>query len=228
MTPDRTELAPGFSISRILTGLWQVADQEKGGTDLPLGPAAARLADYAQAGFDTFDMADHYGSAELIAGEMLRNWQGSPTPLCFTKWCPEPGPMTPEIVRRGIDERCARLGVDRIDLLQFHWWSFQHPAWLDALHELAAQTSAPDRIQSCWPMARFAVVSCRTAGWASRGPPRPPTGVGQNTCASSTLPAAGTGFRAYCPPLPESRKDTACQSRMWRRAGCWNSPRFPA
>jgi diketogulonate reductase-like aldo/keto reductase/enamine deaminase RidA (YjgF/YER057c/UK114 family) len=24
-----------------------------------------------------------------------------------------------------------------VDLLQFHWWSFEHPGWLDALHELA-------------------------------------------------------------------------------------------
>ena len=29
-----------------------------------------------------------------------------------------------------------RLGVDRVDLLQFHWWTFEHLAWLDALHEL--------------------------------------------------------------------------------------------
>ena len=25
-----------------------------------------------------------------------------------------------------------------VDLLQFHWWSFEHPAWLDALHEMKA------------------------------------------------------------------------------------------
>jgi aryl-alcohol dehydrogenase-like predicted oxidoreductase/enamine deaminase RidA (YjgF/YER057c/UK114 family) len=136
MIPDRTDLAPGLSISRIVTGLWQVADQEKDGPDLPLAPAAAALADYAQAGFDTFDMADHYGSAELISGEMLRRWQGGPRPRCFTKWCPEPGPMTAEVVRKGIEERQRRLGVTEIDLLQFHWWSFEHPGWIDALHEL--------------------------------------------------------------------------------------------
>ncbi len=25
-----------------------------------------------------------------------------------------------------------------MDLLQFHWWTFEHPAWLDALHEMQA------------------------------------------------------------------------------------------
>ncbi|MDW4499988.1 aldo/keto reductase [Sulfitobacter sp. D35] len=137
MKPDRTDLAEGLSISRIVTGLWQVADLEKDGGDLPVADAAQALGDYAEAGFDTFDMADHYGSAELIAGEMLRNWRGQKAPACFTKWCPEPGPMTAEVVRRGVEERLSRLGVDRVDLLQFHWWSFEHPGWLDALHELA-------------------------------------------------------------------------------------------
>jgi aryl-alcohol dehydrogenase-like predicted oxidoreductase len=97
---------------------------------------AKALSAYAEAGFDTFDMADHYGSAELITGEMLRRWKGADTPRAFTKWCPEPGPMTPEIVRAGVQERLDRLGVERVDLLQFHWWTFEHPAWLDALHEM--------------------------------------------------------------------------------------------
>ena len=43
--------------------------------------------------------------------------------------------MTPEIVRAGVEERLSRLGVERVDLLQLHWWTFEHPAWLDALHE---------------------------------------------------------------------------------------------
>ena len=46
--------------------------------------------------------------------------------------------MTPAIVRAGVQERLDRLGVERVDLLQLHWWSFEHPAWLDALHEMDA------------------------------------------------------------------------------------------
>ena len=50
---------------------------------------------YAAAGFDTFDMADHYGSAELITGRLLARYaERAARPLAFTKWCPEPGPMT--------------------------------------------------------------------------------------------------------------------------------------
>ncbi len=135
--PERWTLPDGRSASRLICGLWQVADLEKNGAELDRDVAAEYLAEYARAGFDTFDMADHYGSAELITGRMLAQWSGpGPRPIAFTKWCPPPGPMTAEIVRRGVEDRLARLGVERVDLLQFHWWTFEHFAWLDALHEL--------------------------------------------------------------------------------------------
>lgn len=133
--PERTQLGD-MEISRLLCGLWQVADLEKNGTTLDPERAADALQAYAKAGFDTFDMADHYGSAELITGRLLARFPTGDRPRAFTKWCPEPGPMTPAIVRAGVTERLQRLVVERIDLLQFHWWSFEHPAWLDALHEM--------------------------------------------------------------------------------------------
>ena len=135
-TPDRIALGDGLSISRLVCGLWQVADLEKGGTLLDPGQGADALQAYAREGFDTFDMADHYGSAELITGRLLARYPSGRRPVAFTKWCPEPGPMTAEIVRKGVQERLDRLGVEKVDLLQFHWWTFEHSAWLDALHEM--------------------------------------------------------------------------------------------
>ncbi len=132
----RSLLAPGLEIGRIVTGLWQIADMERGGRRIDLDGAARAMADYVAAGFDTFDMADHYGSAELIAGRCARGLGHGKTRL-FTKWCPEPGEMTPEVVRAGVQRSLDRLGVETIDLLQFHWWSFEHPGYLDAMKELA-------------------------------------------------------------------------------------------
>ena len=136
----RIRLAPDLSIPRVLTGLWQVADQERSGQVLDPERGADALAAYADAGFDAFDMADHYGSAEVIAGRLLSRpvAVGAARARAFTKWCPEPGPMTADVVRAGIERSRARLGVDRIDLLQFHWWTFAHLAYLDAARELAA------------------------------------------------------------------------------------------
>jgi aryl-alcohol dehydrogenase-like predicted oxidoreductase/enamine deaminase RidA (YjgF/YER057c/UK114 family) len=140
--PDRYSLAADLEVSRLVTGLWQVADMERGGTLLDPQAASGDLLDYARAGFDTFDMADHYGSAEVISGRLLARvaageLSGRRRPLVFTKWCPPPGPMTGEVVRAGVRRSLERLGVDAIDLLQFHWWSFEHPSYLDAMKVLA-------------------------------------------------------------------------------------------
>ena len=100
------------------------------------------MLDYARAGFDSFDMADHYGSAELISGRFLARVAAGEAgsagrPTVFTKWCPTPGPMTLDIVRAGVERSLERLGVSTIDLMQFHWWTFEHPAYLDAMRGLA-------------------------------------------------------------------------------------------
>ncbi|MEM7302199.1 MAG: aldo/keto reductase [Pseudomonadota bacterium] len=136
--PRRIALSDNLEISRVLTGLWQVADIEKDGKTIDPDRGADALQAYVDAGLSTFDMADHYGSAELIAGRLLsRGSDQQSRPKALTKWCPEPGPMTADVVRAGVQERLDRLGVDCVDLLQFHWWNYEHPAWLDALHELA-------------------------------------------------------------------------------------------
>ena len=132
----QTQLSGGLSIPSIICGLWQVADIERGGAVIEPERGGDALQAYVNAGFTAFDMADHYGTAELIAANLLHRYTKGGKPLAFTKWCPEPGPMTPEVVRAGVEERLNRLGVKCIDLLQFHWWSFEHPAWLDALHEI--------------------------------------------------------------------------------------------
>ena len=142
--PERIDVAPGLAVSRLVTGLWQVADMERDGRPLDLDRAAADMAAYAAVGFDTFDMADHYGSAEDIAGRfnravgdgLVKLRQGT-RPAIFTKWCPPPGPMTADVVRAAVERALARLQATKIDLMQFHWWTFQHPGWLDAMRELA-------------------------------------------------------------------------------------------
>ena len=91
----------------MLTGLWQVADMERDGKPLDPDHATLALGEYADAGFDAFDMADHYGSAEILVARYLAH-AGRGRATAFTKWCPLPGPMTPEVVREGVKERNAR------------------------------------------------------------------------------------------------------------------------
>ena len=135
LTPARYSLAPDLDISRVITGLWQVADLERDGQTLSPDGAANALADYAAVGFTTFDMADHYGSAEDIVGHFSAR-TGAPRVELLTKWVPEPGPISREQVRAAVDRARTRMRVGCIDLLQFHAWSYCHPGWLDAVFYL--------------------------------------------------------------------------------------------
>ena len=128
--PERRRLAPDLDVSRVVTGLWQIADMERDGRQLDLDAAARAMEPYVQAGFTSFDMADHYGSAEEIAGRFVA---GGGRAELLTKWVPEPGPLGRDVVRAAVQRALRRLRRERIDLLQFHAWRFSDPSWLDAL-----------------------------------------------------------------------------------------------
>jgi aryl-alcohol dehydrogenase-like predicted oxidoreductase/enamine deaminase RidA (YjgF/YER057c/UK114 family) len=128
---ERRALAPGLEISRVVTGLWQIADMERDGRAVDLHKAAAAMQPYVDAGFTTFDMADHYGSAEDIAGIY-----GGTSVQRFTKWVPQPGPISRVEVRTAVQRSLDRLRTSSLDLLQFHAWRFSDPRWLDCLFYL--------------------------------------------------------------------------------------------
>ncbi|MDT0607606.1 aldo/keto reductase [Croceitalea rosinachiae] len=130
------QLAPGLKISRVLTGLWQIADLERDGNTLDPIETAKYMKPYAKAGLCTFDMADHYGSAEVIAGAFKNQVQGGDKVQLLTKWVPEPGKVSKETVRKAIERALSRLQSSQLDLLQYHAWSYPDPAWLDTLFEL--------------------------------------------------------------------------------------------
>lgn len=131
---ERFELAPGLEISRVLTGLWQIADMERDGGTLDTAAGAAEMRRYVDAGLTTFDMADHYGSSELIAGHFSAESPGEAQLL--TKWVPKPGVHSAEDVRAAVETARSRMRADTIDVLQFHAWSYSDPSWLDCIFHL--------------------------------------------------------------------------------------------
>ncbi len=142
MAVEQIAVAPGLEVSRVITGLWQIADMERDGRQLDLDRTAAAMQAYVDAGLTTFDMADHYGSAEDVAGRYRESRRGAPIVRLFTKWVPKPGPVTHEDVRAAITRSLTRLRTERLDLLQFHAWTWTDPSWLDAmsyLQELCAE-----------------------------------------------------------------------------------------
>jgi len=115
----------------VLTGLWQIADMERDGVDVGLDNAADHMASYVDAGLTTFDMADHYGSSELIAGRFSERGAGAAE--FMTKWVPQPGPHTRADVREAVQRALDRMAQTSFDVLQFHAWSYADPAWLDCM-----------------------------------------------------------------------------------------------
>lgn len=132
-TVQRCQLAPDLSISRVLTGLWQIADMEREDSRIDLDATAKAMLPYVDAGFTTFDMADHYGSAEDLAGVFRTNHAAGKDVQLLTKWVPKPGPVTRDDVRAAVQRSLDRLQTDCLDLLQFHAWNYADPRWLDCL-----------------------------------------------------------------------------------------------
>jgi aryl-alcohol dehydrogenase-like predicted oxidoreductase len=133
-----TDLAPDLRVSRVVTGLWQIADMERDQGSVDLERAAESMTAYADAGLATFDMADHYGSAEDIAGIFASGYAGGGDVRMLTKWVPGPGGSSRETVRQAVQRSLDRLRTDCLDLLQYHAWNYADPSYLDDLFHLQA------------------------------------------------------------------------------------------
>lgn len=128
-----SRLSESLVISKVLTGLWQVADMERNGDQLDPAATSKAMKPYVESGLTTFDMADHYGSAELIAGEFLKQFGKENSSQMLTKWVPKPGKSSKEETRRAVELALSRMKCDSIDLMQFHAWMYADPVWLDQL-----------------------------------------------------------------------------------------------
>ena len=124
------------SVPRVLIGLWQIADMEKNGNILDSESASKFMNIYADNGFTSFDMADHYGSSEIISGVFKNNYKNPDKINLFTKWVPKPDMISKESTREAVNLALKRMNQSQIDLMQFHAWHYQDPSWLDALYYL--------------------------------------------------------------------------------------------
>ena len=133
-------LAPDLNICRIVNGMWQVAG---GHGNIDRESALADMIRYHEAGFTTWDLADIYGPAEDFIGEFrnrllkLRGIKELDNIQSFTKWVPQPNRITQSRVQSSIESSLSRMHVSSLDLLQFHWWDYNNPYYMDALKYLS-------------------------------------------------------------------------------------------
>ncbi len=125
----------GLQITRLGFGAWAIGG---GGWSFGWGPqddadSLATMRHALELGINWIDTAAAYGlgHSEEVVGRLLRQLPRAERPLIFTKcgllW-DEHDPMTPprrvlqpDSIRRECDASLRRLGVERIDLYQFHW-----------------------------------------------------------------------------------------------------------
>jgi len=134
------QLAPDLKICRIVNGMWQVAG---GHGYIEHELAIADMTRYHDAGFTSWDLADIYGPAEDFIGEfrgrllISKGKEELDKTQALTKWVPQPGRITRSMVKENIERSLRRMNVNTLDLLQFHWWDYNNPYYMDALKYLS-------------------------------------------------------------------------------------------
>ncbi|KAI1926895.1 hypothetical protein LOZ64_000025 [Ophidiomyces ophidiicola] len=148
-----TFVLAGRAVPRLFVGLWQLSSPAWGSA--PRSRILADFARYVDAGFTAFDMADHYGDAELLfmtgaqpAAAAARSQQGrfraaQPDPaavFCATKYCVFDArrPQTAAVLRDAVAARLRNTHADAVDLLQYHWQHYDDPQYIPALRALQA------------------------------------------------------------------------------------------
>ncbi|KAH6974349.1 NADP-dependent oxidoreductase domain-containing protein [Ilyonectria sp. MPI-CAGE-AT-0026] len=123
-------------LPRIFSGLWQMSSPAWGAA--PTSKIVSQFSKHVQGGFTAFDMADHYGDAEVIFGRFRSSYPHKDSIFAATKYCVfHPMEVSREVIRDNVSERCQRLQQAKIDLLQFHWQFYDDKNYIDALRYLA-------------------------------------------------------------------------------------------
>ena len=128
MTVETRDLRPGYAISRVIKGGWQLAG-DHGAVDR--ATAIRDMEAFVDAGITTFDCADIYVGVEEMIGDFiadLRQRRGAEVARraqVHTKLVPDLGLLEnirPEDVEAIVDRSLKRLKIDRLHLVQFYWW----------------------------------------------------------------------------------------------------------
>ena len=143
MSMDTVELRPGYTVTRVIRGNWQLAG---GHGAIATDAALDALQSAFDAGLTTFDCADIYTGVEALIGAFrarlhgTRGAEAAAQLKVHTKLVPDLDRL--QTLDRGylegiVDESLRRLRVEQLDLVQFHWWDYAVPGAVEAMGALA-------------------------------------------------------------------------------------------
>lgn len=134
---QRISLGTGYDISRVIRGGWQLSDNHSQATsDDPVGDLVA----FADAGITTFDCADIYTGVEALIGSFRKEYlktrgaEALAKIRVHTKFVPDMARLaniSKDYVEHVIDTSLQRLGMEQLDIVQFHWWNYSVDRWLE-------------------------------------------------------------------------------------------------
>ena len=139
----RYTLKNGYSFCRIINGGWQLADGHALKSAIEKKDVLKAFHQLVSRGFTTFDCADIYTGVEEFYGTFLKEHRaagGTREDIQFhSKYVPDRtalAELNPKDVREAVHRTLRRLGVEQVDMIQFHWWEYDIPGYLEALYEL--------------------------------------------------------------------------------------------
>lgn len=120
----------GKQLSKVFKGNWQLAG---GHGDVDIHKAIDDLFIFVEHGINVFDVGDIYTGAEEILGAFLKRYKAIHGKDKFenlrihTKFVPDLNALedlTKKDIRYIIERSIQRLGVEKLSLVQFHWWDY--------------------------------------------------------------------------------------------------------
>lgn len=154
---SRASLAEGYTISRIIKGGWQLAEGHSR-SRIEKQQAIADMFKFAESGVTTFDCADIYTGVEELIGLFRREYEkkfgrAALTKLqMHTKFVPDLSilsEITKKYVESVIDRSLSRLQMEQVDLVQFHWWDYDIPGYME-MARLLADIQKKGKIKYLW------------------------------------------------------------------------------
>jgi aryl-alcohol dehydrogenase-like predicted oxidoreductase len=147
----RTEIAPDYSVSRVIKGEWQLSQGHLLGESVDRDAAIEDTITFTQRGITTLDFGDIYLGVEQLVGDCLKRLKeryGSRARQMMqlhTKYVPDADKLPTHSfadVKKITDRSRERLGVETLDLVQFHWWNYNVQGYVDAMLDLQRLQSA--------------------------------------------------------------------------------------
>ena len=152
MTVPRIDLRADFSTPRIIKGNWQIADDHSPSVD-DNEAMYTHMVEHLDAGITAYDCGDIYYGVEERIGRFIarlreeRGASAADAVAVHTKYVPA-FLQEDELRAHGrqnvvdiIDRSLKRLNVERLDLVQLHWWNYDIPGgvetalWLQELQK---------------------------------------------------------------------------------------------